>query len=66
MKTRLGKLTAFWLASASLLTVFLAATFQGCGGQGGQGGNKVTLILGGYTTPREAYGKAVIPEFQKF
>jgi sulfate/thiosulfate-binding protein len=26
---------------------------------------KVTLILGAYTTPREAYGKAIIPAFQK-
>jgi sulfate/thiosulfate-binding protein len=25
----------------------------------------VTLILGGYTTPREVYGKAIIPAFQK-
>ena len=25
----------------------------------------VTLILGAYTTPREAYGKAIIPAFQK-
>lgn len=27
---------------------------------------KVKLILGAYTTPREAYGKAIIPAFQKF
>jgi sulfate/thiosulfate transport system substrate-binding protein len=26
----------------------------------------VTLILGAYTTPREAYGKAIIPAFQKY
>jgi sulfate transport system substrate-binding protein len=26
----------------------------------------VTIILGAYTTPREAYGKAIIPAFQKF
>ncbi len=25
----------------------------------------VTLILGGYTTPREVYGKAIIPAFEK-
>ena len=25
----------------------------------------VTLILGGYTTPREVYGKAILPAFQK-
>jgi sulfate/thiosulfate-binding protein len=28
-------------------------------------GGKVTLTLGAYTTPREAYGKAIIPAFQK-
>lgn len=28
--------------------------------------NKVTLTLGAYTTPREAYSKAIIPAFQKY
>ena len=28
-------------------------------------GKKAALILAGYTTPREAYGKAIIPAFQK-
>jgi sulfate/thiosulfate-binding protein len=28
--------------------------------------SKVTVILAGYSTPREAYGKAIIPAFQKF
>ena len=41
-------------------------SLQGCGGGAGKNGNKVTLILGGYTTPREAYGKAIIPAFQKY
>ncbi|MBL8203030.1 MAG: sulfate ABC transporter substrate-binding protein [Blastocatellia bacterium] len=27
---------------------------------------KVTLVLGAYTTPREAYGKAILPAFQKY
>jgi len=27
---------------------------------------EVTLTLAGYTTPREAYGKAIIPAFQKY
>ena len=27
---------------------------------------KVTLILGAYTTPREAYGKAILPAFQNY
>ena len=26
----------------------------------------MSLILGAYTTPREAYGKAIIPAFQKY
>jgi len=38
---------------------------QGCTSGQKNGAGKVTLILGGYTTPREAYGKAVIPAFQK-
>lgn len=49
------------LAVVSIITIAL----QGCGGAG-KSGNKVTLILGGYTTPREAYGKGVIPAFQKY
>ena len=66
MKTDSRKRTAVCLALITLLSAFLASTLQGCGGQGGKGGNKVTLILGAYTTPREAYGKAVIPAFQKY
>jgi sulfate/thiosulfate transport system substrate-binding protein len=55
--------TAFF---AGLLLLILTLALQGCGGKGGQSGNKVTLILGGYTTPREAYGKAVLPAFKKY
>ena len=66
MRIRSEKRATVYLASVLLLTLFLAATLQGCGGQAGKSGNKVTLILGGYTTPREAYGKAVIPAFQKY
>ena len=50
----------------TLTVLFVTIAFQGCGGPSGQNGNKVTLTLGGYTTPREAYGKAIIPAFQKF
>ena len=39
---------------------------SGCGRGAQKGGNRVTLILGGYTTPREAYGKAIIPAFQSY
>jgi sulfate/thiosulfate-binding protein len=65
MKTNAGKRTTVCLALIALLSAFMA-TLQGCGSQGGKGGNKVTLILGGYTTPREAYDKALIPAFQKY
>jgi sulfate transport system substrate-binding protein len=58
--------TSGWPASiAGLLLLMLMVTLAGCGGAGNKG-NRVTLILGGYTTPREAYGKAIIPAFQKF
>jgi len=50
----------------AIIGPFMTTALQGCGGQSGQGGNRVTLVLGGYTTPREAYGKAVLPAFQKF
>src|ERR671926_1904109 len=49
-----------------ILLLAMSLTLQGCGGGAGKNGNKVTLILGGYTTPREAYGKAIIPAFQKY
>lgn len=38
---------------------------QGCGGSE-QSNQKVTLVLGAYTTPREAYGKGIIPAFKKY
>src|ERR1051325_6726481 len=48
-----------------LLLLALMSSLQGCG-KASKSGNKVTLILGAYTTPREAYGKAIIPAFQKY
>src|SRR5215831_10380925 len=48
----------------ALFALVISALLQGCGQKGTA--NKTTLILGGYTTPREAYGKAVIPAFQAF
>lgn len=49
------------------LAVFvMTPLFQGCGGRNAAEGGAVTLILGAYTTPREAYGKAIIPAFQKY
>ncbi len=45
--------------------VLLALSFlTGCGGRSDSYG-EATLTLGAYTTPREAYSKAIIPEFQK-
>jgi sulfate transport system substrate-binding protein len=50
--------------AATLLS--LGVALQGCNSPSPGGGGKVTLVLGAYTTPREAYGKAVIPAFQKY
>ena len=57
--------SVFVVLAMSLLVSIIIIAFQGCGGAG-KSGNKITVILGGYTTPREAYGKGVIPAFQKF
>jgi sulfate/thiosulfate transport system substrate-binding protein len=49
----------------SVPLIFLALSFLGgCGGASDSNG-EATLTLGAYTTPREAYSKAIIPEFQK-
>ena len=55
-------------AALALLALLSASALQACGGGGGAPGDgqKVTLTLAGYTTPREAYGKAIIPAFQKY
>jgi sulfate transport system substrate-binding protein len=57
-----------WITLALALTVMLApVALEGCrSSESGKSGDKVTLILGAYTTPREAYGKAIIPAFQKY
>jgi sulfate transport system substrate-binding protein len=44
----------------------LQAGLAGCGQSSGASSDTVTLILGAYTTPREAYAKAIIPAFQKY
>lgn len=67
MNTRATKRTSVCMALVAAFTVlFITSALQGCGGPSGKGGNKVTLVLGGYTTPREAYGKAVLPAFQRY
>jgi sulfate transport system substrate-binding protein len=53
------------LAVGATLALLFVSTFQGCGSSD-NGGKTVSLILGAYTTPREAYGKAIIPAFQKY
>jgi sulfate/thiosulfate-binding protein len=55
----LGRAAAALVAATALLA-------GGCSGsESAEGAEKVTLILGAYTTPREAYEKAIIPAFQR-
>ena len=71
MLGRMGRarLSARFLAVLLALAIVLSASR--CGGKesasngSGASAKSVTLILGAYTTPREAYGKAIIPAFQK-
>lgn len=51
---------------ALMTTLLVVTTLQGCGGESGSNNRKVTLILGAYTAPREAYGKAILPAFQRY
>ena len=58
-------------AAAALLAALIGALpLVGCRAREQAGGTgraeSVTLVLGAYTTPREAYGKAIVPAFQKF
>jgi len=46
-----------------VLLTGIVACAQAAGGAGGSGNKAATLILGAYTTPREAYGQ-LIPMFQ--
>ena len=66
MNTRASRRTGVRNALVAFLIVLCAASaLQGCGGGADKNGKKVMLIIGGYTAPREAYGKAVTPVFQK-
>jgi sulfate transport system substrate-binding protein len=68
MHRKRGRPVRLSIAISIIAFFSLTLTHQGCGrsSDGGAGGSKVTLILGAYTTPREAYGKAIIPAFQKY
>lgn len=50
----------------AIVVFILTLSLAGCTGLHRNDGKTVTLILGGFTTPREAYGKGVIPEFKRF
>jgi sulfate transport system substrate-binding protein len=49
-----------------LALLSLSAAVHGCGKDSGSDRNKAILILGAYTSPREVYGKAIIPAFKKY
>jgi sulfate transport system substrate-binding protein len=53
-------------ALAVFLILLGALVPSGCGDSASSsGGQRITLVLGAYTTPREAYSKAILPAFQK-
>jgi sulfate/thiosulfate-binding protein len=54
----------FRISLAAMALAVAVAPFQGC--NKAASGNGVTLILGGYSTPREAYREEIIPAFKKF
>lgn len=66
MRKKAGSYKGKWITIGLVLLAMTSSVLQGCGGSSGQDNSKVTLILGGYTTPREAYSKALIPAFQKY
>jgi sulfate transport system substrate-binding protein len=56
----------FLVANMIIAALLSLTSLHGCGSSSGRSGNTVTLVLGAYTTPREAYGKAILPAFQKY
>jgi sulfate/thiosulfate-binding protein len=64
-KALVGQFKEWAVIVTATLSLAIPIFFQGCGRAGGNN-QKVTLILGAYTTPREAYGKGIIPEFKKY
>jgi len=65
MKNYIDNPGSFSTHSFLVMVIITALTWTGCNRPAGSGGQNVTLILGAYTTPREAYGKAILPAFQK-
>ena len=55
-----------WTISLAAAVLLLAAVLGGCSGSSSPSSNRVVLVLGGYTTPREVYGKAIIPAFKEY
>jgi sulfate transport system substrate-binding protein len=53
------------LSLAGSLFLFGCRKEEKSAGTAGPSGKPVTLILGAYTTPREVYGKAILPAFEK-
>jgi sulfate transport system substrate-binding protein len=50
-----------------LCLLFLVLSLPGCGGEKkSSAANEITLTLGAYTVPKEAYQNEIIPAFQKF
>jgi sulfate/thiosulfate-binding protein len=64
MDTRSHNLNRRHLSKLGLVAC-IVLMLAGCGSAGADG-KRVTLVLGAYTTPREAYSKAILPEFQKY
>lgn len=52
------------LAACLLATLF--SVLSACHSSASTVGKTVTLTLGGYTTPREAYSKTILPAFQNY
>ena len=51
----------------NVLGAALLVPLVACGGRDERAdAGRVTLVLGAYTTPREAYGEAIIPAFQAY
>ncbi len=48
-----------------IVCLFLAIFLSSCNGGGSSTGDEVRLVLGAYTTPREAYSE-IIPRFQEY